>query len=122
VIPLQDFLPPAGTTVILEAMAMGKAVIATKNAGTVDFIVDGKNGFLMEPGDVITLREKVIFLLNNINEVQRIGYNARESAKSYHEKLVADKFFEMILRVKNLKDNFFSNSIYSEKSDVSETA
>jgi glycosyltransferase involved in cell wall biosynthesis len=100
IIPLRGFLPPSGATVVLEAMAMGKAVIATKNAGTVDFIVDGENGFLVEPGDVKTLREKIMFLLNNLNGVQRIGYNARESAKNYHEKLIADKFFEIALKCK----------------------
>lgn len=41
--------------VLLEAMASGTAVVATRIAGVVDTLADGEQGWLCEPGDVDSL-------------------------------------------------------------------
>jgi glycosyltransferase involved in cell wall biosynthesis len=41
--------------VILEAMSHGKPVIASKVGGTIEQVVDGKTGLLVDPGDVAQL-------------------------------------------------------------------
>lgn len=81
VVPLLNVNFSAGYTVILEAMAMGKAVIVTKIGQRDDFIVDGWNGLYVRPGDVEDLRAKLSFLLEHPEEVKRLGENARKTVE-----------------------------------------
>jgi glycosyltransferase involved in cell wall biosynthesis len=53
---------------LLEAMAAGKAVIASRIGGMPEIIKDGENGFLFRPGDSSDLVRK-IYALNRINIV-----------------------------------------------------
>jgi glycosyltransferase involved in cell wall biosynthesis len=48
-----------------QAMAAGVPVVATRVDGAPEAITDGVNGFLLAPGDVPGLAEKIIFLLRN---------------------------------------------------------
>jgi glycosyltransferase involved in cell wall biosynthesis len=45
--------------VILEAFSFGLPVISTRIAGIPEIIEDGKNGFLIEPGDVMALAKNI---------------------------------------------------------------
>ena len=47
---------------ILEAMSMGLPIIATPIAGVPELLEDGKNGFLIQPGDYLALAERIIEL------------------------------------------------------------
>ncbi|MEI8166001.1 MAG: glycosyltransferase family 4 protein, partial [Chloroflexales bacterium] len=82
VVPLLNVNFSAGYTVILEAMAMGKAVIATKIAQRDDFIVDGWNGLYVRPGDVADLRTKLQFLIDNPEQAKWLGANARKTIEA----------------------------------------
>ena len=77
VVPLYQTDFQAGVTTILEAMAMGKAVIATRTTGQTDVITDGANGLTVAPGDVEGWQEAIQRL--RIDEMlrQRLGHNAR---------------------------------------------
>lgn len=59
-------------TVILEAMAHGAAVVSTDVGGIPELIQDGKNGYLVSPGEIHRPAEKIIQLLQN--EPLREGY------------------------------------------------
>jgi len=52
--------------VVLEAMACGKAVIASRIAGIPEVVEDGVTGRLFEPGDAVALRE---LLVQNSSEI-----------------------------------------------------
>ncbi len=47
---------------LLEAMAMGKAVVATRVDGTREVLVDGDNGLMTEPGDIKALAGAILKL------------------------------------------------------------
>jgi glycosyltransferase involved in cell wall biosynthesis len=81
VIPLHNVDYPAGITAVMEAMAMGKAVIATYSRGIHEFIDDAVTGFWVEPGNPRALQEKMLLLWNNPALAREIGIRARESAK-----------------------------------------
>jgi glycosyltransferase involved in cell wall biosynthesis len=49
VLPLHDTPQAAGITTILEAMAMGKCVVATRSKGLPDALIDGVTGAITEP-------------------------------------------------------------------------
>ena len=64
-VPLLPAERSTGQVVLFEAMAMGKPVVATRATGTVDYVRDGENGLLVEPGDAPALADAVNRLLNN---------------------------------------------------------
>jgi glycosyltransferase involved in cell wall biosynthesis len=78
VMPLYPVDFQAGVTAILEAMAMGKAVICTRTPGQTDVIVEGENGLYVEPNDPITLRSAIQRLLHHPEEANRLGRNGRK--------------------------------------------
>lgn len=78
VVPLHPAHHACGLAVIAEAMAMGKAVITTRISGRSDFIVEGQNGYYVEPGDVQGLRAKIKELLDDPARAREMGIAARQ--------------------------------------------
>ena len=70
----------AGATVVLEAMASGKAVIAVKWGGPAD-ILDASCGILIEPRDpaslVADLEQAIVSLANDRNRCASMGRAGR---------------------------------------------
>jgi glycosyltransferase involved in cell wall biosynthesis len=56
IVPLVDTKISTGQTVLLQAMAMGKLVIATRTAGTEDYVNHMIDGVLVEPGNIEDMR------------------------------------------------------------------
>ena len=82
--------------VIIEAMACGKPVVATKVSGPAEIIEDGKDGILASPADSKFLAEAIIQLLNDDRMRREIGRNARRKAvKTYSWKKVAQKYYQV---------------------------
>jgi glycosyltransferase involved in cell wall biosynthesis len=79
VVPLFDVPFSAGYTVILEAMAMGKATIVSRIKQQDDFIIDGWNGLYVTPGNISELHDRIQFLLQHPDEARRLGTNARKT-------------------------------------------
>lgn len=77
VVPLQDRPISIGQSVILQAMALGKPVIATRTAGTADYIKDMVDGILVNPYDALDLR-RAIGMLRDESVRQMLGRNARK--------------------------------------------
>jgi glycosyltransferase involved in cell wall biosynthesis len=73
----QEGLP----NVLLEAMSAGLPIVTTHLPGSTDLIIkDGETGFLIPPDDVIVIKEKLEFLLDNPTEARALSYAARMSA------------------------------------------
>jgi len=69
----------------LEAMASGLPVIVTRVGGMQSLIINGINGFLVEPDDSESVAEKAIELLFNDSLRAKIGKNARDTIeKNYN--------------------------------------
>lgn len=63
--------------VIIEAMACGKPVIASRTGGIPALIEDGKNGVLVPPGDVQALVEAMSHLISLADRGSVLGQKAR---------------------------------------------
>jgi glycosyltransferase involved in cell wall biosynthesis len=63
--------------VLLEALASGCAVVASRVAGIPDVVRDGENGLLVPPGDAAALAGSLCRLLGNAALRQCIGTNAQ---------------------------------------------
>ena len=92
VVPLLQGENQAGITTILEAMAMGKAVIVSRSRGQTDTVYDqrqhdsasvppwaetGPNGIYVPPGDQQALRRAILHLLAHPEEAEDLGTNGR---------------------------------------------
>jgi glycosyltransferase involved in cell wall biosynthesis len=62
----------------LEAMASGTPVIASRIGGLAEVVVDGQTGFLVEPGDVAALQDRLALVLSDPALAARLGANARD--------------------------------------------
>jgi glycosyltransferase involved in cell wall biosynthesis len=79
VVPLVETDFQAGVTTVLEAMAMGKAVVVTATRGRSEVIRDGLTGITVPPGDAAELGDAISYLLDNPAERRRLGWAAREA-------------------------------------------
>jgi glycosyltransferase involved in cell wall biosynthesis len=77
VVPIKQNKYQTGIATILEMMAMGKCIVATKTEGQTDTIVDGVTGIYVPPADPRALREAIENLLANPSRVREIGQAAR---------------------------------------------
>lgn len=82
--------------VILEAMAAGLPIISTNIGCIPEMVENGVNGFLIEPGDVEGLAEKVCLLLADEALRRRMGQASRER---FLAEFTFEKFSERIRAV-----------------------
>ncbi len=71
---------------ILEAQAIGKAVLASKIGGMPDIIEDGKTGFLFPPGNSAMLATKIEMLMAHPRMLDVVGRAAQERIKTQHDR------------------------------------
>jgi glycosyltransferase involved in cell wall biosynthesis len=67
---------------MLEGMAAGLAVVTTPVGGIPEIIVDGHNGYLVPPGDVDALADKLDILSKNRELCHKMGCLNRQIAKA----------------------------------------
>lgn len=63
---------------LLEAMAAGRAVVASRVGGIPEVIHDGVEGFLVEPRDVQGFADKCLQLIESPDLAGRVGHAARK--------------------------------------------
>jgi glycosyltransferase involved in cell wall biosynthesis len=71
--------------VVLEAMASGRAVIATRVGAVPDVIDDGTNGLLVDAGDVVGLAGALARLCDDPRLIERLCTNARRTILAEHD-------------------------------------
>lgn len=67
--------------VIIEAMACGKAVIASRAGGAAELFVDGENALAHAPGDASALAGQIARLASDSELRKRLGAKARKAAE-----------------------------------------
>ena len=68
---------------IVEAMLSGNPVVATKNRGHRELIIENKTGWLVDVGDEQTMARKVLELLDDEILRKNMGAEAARQAKRY---------------------------------------
>ncbi len=69
--------------VVLEAMAVGKPVVATDVGGTREVVEDGVTGFLVPPRDPRALAEKILWLLDHPEAAEKMGLEGRRRVENF---------------------------------------
>lgn len=84
---------------LLEAMLMGLTVVSTDCpcGGPADLIDDGVNGFLTPVGDISAMKEKLQYLIKNLQEADEMGICAMRTADNYEPEKVYQEWEEFLL-------------------------
>jgi len=64
--------------VLLEAMICAKPIVASKNGGNKEQVIDGVNGYTFEAGDIKELADKLLKILNE--DLEKLGNNSKKLA------------------------------------------
>lgn len=67
---------------LLEAMAAGKPIVASRVGGNPEVVVDGKTGFLVDSRDPKALAERIVELLNDSKKSKELGESGRERVQN----------------------------------------
>lgn len=77
-------LSEAFPMVILEALASGRVVIATRVGGVPEIIKDRQTGLLVKPRDVNALEDSIISLIQDLNLRRRLALNGKKLVESMY--------------------------------------
>lgn len=81
---------------MLEAMALGRPVIASGVGGVLDVIENNVNGLIVPPSDSRSLAEQMILLLNSPETARRLADAGKESVqKEFSEKRMLDETIQL---------------------------
>jgi glycosyltransferase involved in cell wall biosynthesis len=77
---------------LLEAMAAGRPIVATRVGGNIDLIRHGENGLLVSPGEPEEMAHAAVQLLRNPQWAGQLGRAARTAVMDRHgaDKMVED--------------------------------
>lgn len=88
----QDVAPLA----VLQAMAAGKAIVASRVGGIPYMVDDGINGFLIEKKDHSALAEKIGLFIKDDTLRRKLGLNAQKKiSDDYRINTVADRLYSI---------------------------
>ncbi len=71
---------------VLEAMAMGRPVVASATGGLPEAVVDGETGLLVPPGEPAALAEALVSLLRDPRRARQMGEAGRERALAHFDR------------------------------------
>jgi len=81
---------------LIEAMACGKAVIATNIGGSSEIIQNGVNGILVPPRNETAIATEILELIYNRPKRVKLGENARKTVeKKYSWKIISRQHHEL---------------------------
>ena len=94
--------------VIMEAMALGRAVIATYVAGIPELVENGKTGWLVPAGDEIVLSEAMCAAFEaSVDQLTTMGEAGRKRVADRHDSVrEAEKLKNLIERQIEITDEF----------------
>lgn len=84
----------------LEAMAMGRPVITTLAVGCRETVEDGNNGFKVPVGNAKKLAKKMIWFIENPEQIMKMGLVSRKMAE---ERFDVHKVNKKILKIMEIK-------------------
>jgi hypothetical protein len=92
---IQMSLHESSALTVFEALASGLPVITTPNSGSV--VRDGVEGFVVAPGDVAALADRVTRLVEDRALREEMGRNARRRAEGFSWERYRERFGSLIV-------------------------
>lgn len=100
------FILPSYTEVfpmtILEAMARGLVILVSDIPGMREIIEEGRNGYFFPAGNIQKIKERILFLKNNPQEIRRISKNNIQDIQKFTTGIQVEKYFNIYNSFLNL--------------------
>ena len=99
------FINPSYTeglpTTVAEAALCRNAIIATNVGGTPEIITNNQSGYLINPKDITTLKNKLEMLINNDSLRKELGNSAyNEVLNKFNWDKSIDKYLDIFYKLK----------------------
>jgi glycosyltransferase involved in cell wall biosynthesis len=89
---------------VLEGMACGLPVVATRASGLDELVREGVNGYLVDINDPITLADRLADLIDNPYERRRMGKESRRIAEQeFAWEYITEQYVEIYERIRKKK-------------------
>lgn len=100
VLPLPYFSHAYAQMTLLQSMAMGKAVIVSRVPGIIDYVKANENALLVEPSNILDLKNKMEYLLAEPEKKKALEKKARETIeREFNEIKMAQGIFEAACKI-----------------------
>lgn len=93
---------------ILEAMSYGIPIVATDVGSINDAVIDNRNGYLIEPGNIEQLSNSILKVLDN-NNLYKMGNESRKISKSLFNSVLYQENIQQLY--KDIINKDISNSL-----------
>ena len=104
VIPLHPIDSPGGVNALIEAMAMGKAVIVSESTVSRDFVTHGHDAWVVPMNDAFALRDAISRLMSDATLRKSLATAARQTIETkFSSRHAAKRQLDAILRIVNTK-------------------
>ncbi|RMH68398.1 MAG: glycosyltransferase family 1 protein [Gemmatimonadetes bacterium] len=98
---LSSYLEGMGTS-ILDAMALGKPIVATQVGGIPEIVLHGKNGLLVPPRNPLALAKAIITILSNPHLREQMSHFSRDQVQNFTVEKTVEKteslYYQLINR------------------------
>ena len=92
-------------TAVLDALVLGKPVVATRAGGIPEIIRDGETGRLVAPGDPAALAEGIVEMLNHTERAKRMAVYGQEMVrKKFCVEAMVNRNIEVYKKILNIWD------------------
>ena len=78
-------------SVLLEAMALAKPIVATRTGGIPEVVLNGVTGILVSPGDSGELANGIMQLLGDNALAKEMGLKGKERVKEFSKDKMVEK-------------------------------
>lgn len=86
--------------VVTQAMQYGIPCIVSDQVGQSEYMIDGENGFVFPSEDVEALKEKIIYCIENKNNLKKIGAESRKIYERYFsENAMEESLWKIVKRI-----------------------
>jgi Glycosyltransferase len=96
--------------VLIEGMALGKPIVASRVGGIIDLVKNGDNGILVSPRDSDALGEAILTLIRNKKLAQRLGEYGKDNISPEYDTFV------MVRQIKDLYECLLSSHCSTQSS------
>lgn len=99
VIPLDRPDESSGQLVLLQAMALGKAIVVTESRGISDYYIAEETAVIVPPHDVQTMRRQIDYLMKSAGRREQLGKAAFELAQEFTLQKQAKNITDLLVKM-----------------------